>query len=171
MRAIKNIRLSHYNYSNNGFYFVTICTNHKQTYLNGLIKNVVVQFIGQTEHNNQGVTIDYCEIAPTHIHLIMILHDCSLQLGEVVRRLKAITTKYVGFKLWQPNYYEHVIRNEKALEKIREYIINHPLKEKIKLEDIYKNWPDESGNYRIGPMNRATTMKSPMNRANTKWQM
>jgi len=33
-------------------------------------------------------------------------------------------------RLWQPNYYEHIIRNESALNKIREYIMNNPDKEK-----------------------------------------
>ena len=30
-------------------------------------------------------------------------------------------------KLWQRNYYEHIIRDEKDLNKIREYIINNPI--------------------------------------------
>ena len=30
-------------------------------------------------------------------------------------------------KIWQKNYYEHIIRNESELEKSREYIINNPL--------------------------------------------
>ncbi len=29
--------------------------------------------------------------------------------------------------VWQRNYYEHIIRNEIELNKIREYIINNPL--------------------------------------------
>jgi len=36
---------------------------------------------------------------------------------------------YGANAIWQPNYYEHVIRNESALNKIREYIINNPDKE------------------------------------------
>jgi putative transposase len=31
-------------------------------------------------------------------------------------------------KLWQRNYYEHIIRNNNELEKIREYIANNPYK-------------------------------------------
>ncbi len=31
-------------------------------------------------------------------------------------------------KLWQRNYYEHVIRNEKAMNEICEYIKNNPMK-------------------------------------------
>ena len=37
-------------------------------------------------------------------------------------------------KIWQRGYYEHVIRNEKALNKIREYIMNNPDKEKYDWE-------------------------------------
>ena len=32
-----------------------------------------------------------------------------------------------GDKIWQCNYYEYVIRNEIALEKLREYIFKNPL--------------------------------------------
>jgi REP element-mobilizing transposase RayT len=70
---------------------------------------------------------------PSHIHLILVLEECQLRLSEIVRRLKAVTTKQVRFKLWQPNYYEHVIRDDKALAKVREYIQNNPLMERLKL--------------------------------------
>jgi len=32
------------------------------------------------------------------------------------------------FPVWQRGYYEHVIRDERELEKTREYIVNNPLK-------------------------------------------
>ena len=31
-----------------------------------------------------------------------------------------------GIPLWQRNYYEHIIRNEKELHRIREYIFTNP---------------------------------------------
>lgn len=76
---------------------------------------------------------------PSHIHLILILilEHCDLKLAEIVRRLKAAAKKQFGFRLWQPNYYEHVIRNEKTLARIREYIQNNPLVEKIELKRFY----------------------------------
>ncbi len=62
----------------------------------------------------------------------------TLSLPDVVHRFKTMTTKrytdgvkqsgwppYPG-RLWQRNYYEHIIRNETELNKIREYIINNP---------------------------------------------
>jgi len=31
-----------------------------------------------------------------------------------------------GVKFWQRNYYEHVIRNEEELERLRNYIVENP---------------------------------------------
>jgi putative transposase len=32
-----------------------------------------------------------------------------------------------GTPIWQRNYYEHIVRNEAELTRIREYIVNNPL--------------------------------------------
>jgi len=62
-----------------------------------------------------------------------------LSLPDVVHRFKSFTTtKYrTGVKqcnwtpfpgkLWQRNYYEHIIRNENELNRIRDYIVTNPL--------------------------------------------
>ena len=136
MKAIKSIRLKHYDYTQDGYYFVTICTNYHCAYLSDLQENITesIQKLNQID----GVTVDYFIVMPTHIHLIIVLTDCKLSLGEIIRRLKASSSKETGIKLWQPNYYKHVIRNEKALFKIREYIQNNPLKDSIDLKQIYK---------------------------------
>lgn len=76
---------------------------------------------------------------PTHIHTIFILNNVKKTLGEIIRMFKALVTKETGLtNFWQRNYYEHVIRNEKALLKIREYIQNNPLAEKLKFDQFYK---------------------------------
>ena len=136
MKALKNIRLSHYDYAQDGYYFVTICANYHLPYLSELREKIcrTIQKLNEVD----GVTVDYFVVMPTHIHLIIILANCKISLGEIVRRFKASSSREAGIKLWQPNYYEHVIRNEKALFKIREYIQNNPLKEKIDFERIYE---------------------------------
>lgn len=64
---------------------------------------------------------------------------CKPALGDIVGAFKSITTnEYISgvqgldwprFKkrLWQRSYYDHIIRNEKELNEIREYIENNPL--------------------------------------------
>ena len=86
---------------------------------------------------------------PNHIHgIIYILHspdnnkgECnspllrgpSQTIGAIVRGYKSSVTKQLGImgfdeKLWQRNYYEHIIRNEQSYNNISKYIINNPAK-------------------------------------------
>ncbi|MBL7074911.1 hypothetical protein ISS37_06705 [candidate division KSB1 bacterium] len=52
----------------------------------------------------------------------------TMTTNEYIRMVK--NAGWISFqgKLWQRNYYEHVIRNEDELNRIREYIINNPLR-------------------------------------------
>lgn len=59
-------------------------------------------------------------------------------LPTIIRSYKATVTKQInefrntpGLKFWQRNYYEHIIRNEKELFNIRQYIAQNPLKWEI----------------------------------------
>ena len=136
MKAIKNIRLRNYDYSINGYYFVTVLTNYRRPYLTkNLYKlvNTAIQELNELE----GVKVDYTVVMSNHIHLILILNDCPLKLGEIVRRLKAKTSQKAGLKLWRPNYYEHVIRHDRALSQIRQYITNNPHVEQVEFRDFY----------------------------------
>lgn len=54
-------------------------------------------------------------------------------LSSLIAGFKSITTKQInilrnapGTSVWQRNYYEHIIRSQDALNRIREYIINNP---------------------------------------------
>ncbi|MBI4743745.1 MAG: transposase [Actinobacteria bacterium] len=111
-------------------------SHNKSSYLVGL-KEVIEKAIERIVQVN-GVEIDYWTAMPNHLHLILTLSDCDISLGEIVRRFKAIVSKEAGLKVWQPNYYEHVIRNDQALMRIRQYIQNNPLEEKIEFEQFYK---------------------------------
>lgn len=65
-------------------------------------------------------------------------NNFSLQphsLGSIIRGFKSSVTSRInkfqntpGKKFWQRNYYEHIIRNDKDLKRIREYIKNNPVK-------------------------------------------
>jgi putative transposase len=51
----------------------------------------------------------------------------TMTTNEYIRMVKhAGWTPFQG-RLWQRNYYEHIIRNERALERIRDYILTNPL--------------------------------------------
>lgn len=54
------------------------------------------------------------------------LRSPSQTVGAVVRGYKSSVSKRIGFSVWQRNYYEHIIRNQTAYERISQYIIDNP---------------------------------------------
>jgi len=55
----------------------------------------------------------------------------SKTIGAIVRGFKIGVTKWMRQNMdvhdvWQRNYYEHIIRNERSFKHIAEYIINNP---------------------------------------------
>ena len=55
-------------------------------------------------------------------------------VGAIIRGFKSASTKWInvfrgtpGMAVWQRNYYEHIVRGDEDLERIREYIRNNPV--------------------------------------------
>jgi len=149
----QSIRLKEYDYSQEGFYFITICTNH-YVCLFGKI------YDGKMVLNNAGNIAEECwldipkhypntilreyVIMPNHVHWIIeivahvgannyspLQNGTSKTIGAIVRGFKIGVTKWFRkntnvHTVWQRNYYEHIIRNEQSYYKISEYIINNP---------------------------------------------
>ena len=84
------------------------------------------------------VVLDCYVIMPDHVHFIVQL--CPLKDGppraaaptvdlpNVVNTLKALSTKKIGYPVWQRSYHDHIIRNDADLQAIRSYIQHNPLK-------------------------------------------
>jgi len=152
----QSLRLREYDYSQPGYYFVTICVyehaelfgkiNNNEMILNeyGAIASIYWQEIPKHYPN---VELDKWVIMPNHVHGIIIISDdtrdvgteqCSVpttkrvSLSQIVKSFKNVTTKQIRSEFsnvnfaWQRSFYDHVIRDEIALYKIREYIINNP---------------------------------------------
>jgi len=143
----KNIRLKFYDYKSNGYYFVTICTYYRKPYLNNeKIKEIVVAELALLEKRFSGLKIDYYILMSDHIHIIFVLENSDVKLPKIIQTFKSITTLkakqalplQINKRFWQPNYYEHIIRQEEALYKIREYIKYNAEKDGIDLSEIDK---------------------------------
>ena len=91
----------------------------------------------------KNIILDTFVIMPNHIHGIIIIVETGFKpvstktkngLSEFVRALKTFSSRRIntkrqtpGYQVWQSRFYEHIIRNESELLKIREYIVNNPL--------------------------------------------
>ena len=183
----KNIRLKNYNYSQQGYYFVTICIKDHKCLLGKIIDNkmilnqfgiIVEKFWLEIPNRFENVKLLEYVIMPNHIHGIIhitknfpvgaihesplqqihelplqLIHESSPQqiheltiqqqkikqrrnmiLPKIIGRFKMQSAKHInllrktpGVPVWQRNYFEHIIRNEKSYFKIAEYILNNPL--------------------------------------------
>jgi REP element-mobilizing transposase RayT len=69
----------------------------------------------------------------------------SGSLATIIRAYKSAVTRNVnrmnncfGCRIWQRNFYEHVIRTEAELDRLRRYIIQNPSRRPL---DLYTTWP------------------------------
>lgn len=63
----------------------------------------------------------------------------TMTTNEYIRHVKANEWEPFPKRLWLASYYEHIIRNEIALQRIREYIIQNSIKWSLKTSDITAN--------------------------------
>lgn len=150
---IESARLKGWNYSGNGYYFVTICTRNKECLmgdvLNGVIKlspigEIVSQEWQKTEQIRSNVSLDAWIVMPNHLHGIIVINDVESpgnanglgpqknNLGSIIRGFKSAVTNRINASeydfAWQARFYDHIIRDERSLEGIRKYIADNPLK-------------------------------------------
>lgn len=52
----------------------------------------------------------------------------TMSTNEYIRNVKNLDWTPFNGKIWQRNYYEHIIRNDQSFHRISEYIINNPVK-------------------------------------------
>ena len=94
--------------------------------------------------NNNVMAIEYINVGATGRSPLRKQNGpLQYSLGSFIGGLKSITTKRANVlrntphqSLWQRNYYEHVIRNDVDLNRIREYIINNPIQWQFDLNHL-----------------------------------
>jgi putative transposase len=95
------------------------------------------------------VDLDDFVVMPNHLHGVLIINPVFRRgvsrnapteppkikpLGQLIGAFKTVSTKKInemratpGSVFWQRNYYEHIIRTRRDLNRIRAYIWNNPL--------------------------------------------
>lgn len=139
----KPLRLSEYDYSRNGAYFITICTKDKKRILSKVIYDGYTEpYIKLTSKGE--IAKKYIEnindlysyvIMPNHIHLIIIKDNYSkTNITKDIRSFKTLVSKDIKESIWQTGYYDHVIRDDSDFEIKAQYIIENP---KRWADDVY----------------------------------
>lgn len=149
-------RLQEYDYSQNGAYFITICTKDRKCLLSRIVGGGVLdapyarlsKYGDVIENRIRSMNAVYFEIQtkkyvimPNHIHLLVCI-DKEWNAGEsgpsrtpaptnslipqYVSALKRLCNKEFGCNIWQRSYHDHIIRKEADYQMIWEYIDTNP---------------------------------------------
>ncbi|HRY82448.1 MAG TPA: transposase [Candidatus Moranbacteria bacterium] len=144
---------------------MTICTKDREELFGEIKNGeMVLNELGKIVFKNlknipyyfENINLDKFIVMPNHVHLILeinknivgAIHELPLQkrrnmlIPKIIGKFKMLSAKEInilannsGNPLWQRNYYDHIIRNEIELNKIREYILENP-----------KNWERDRNN-------------------------
>ena len=153
-------RLKQYDYSQPGYYYITI---HNERYVPALsfIKQhpceraavylteegrVVQEQLLLLENRYDYVKVDKFVIMPTHIHIIFRFLDGMMPrpgLPEIIGAYKSVTTREInrrkdtpGMRRFQRSFYDAVLRTEKAYQECWLYIDGNPDKWIVEPEDV-----------------------------------
>ena len=155
MRNRRSMRLPEYDYSQSGVYFVTICTYRFSSFFGRIVSGKVqLNSLGRlveeewkrTAAVRPSVEVDLYVVMPNHVHGLLWISDnpadqvsndsetiLANSLGSIIAQFKSIVTKRSrrlaiapNSPIWKRNYYDHIVRSERALERIRNYIIENP---------------------------------------------
>jgi putative transposase len=155
---IESTRLPGWDYSSRAWYFVTLCTQGRELSLGEIAGETVrLSATGQIVLEEwyrlssiwPSVETDAFVIMPNHVHGIVILKGKPVEthlrgvstrddvqrptLGTVIRQLKSRATTriwatgYPNFG-WQSRFHDRIIRGERELTAVRQYIIDNPAK-------------------------------------------
>lgn len=145
-------RLRGYDYAQEGAYFITICCANRECLFGEIVDGkILLNDFGNiadfewknTENIRPNIVIDEYVVMPDHIHGIVVI---DYRIGDEGRdtvqndRRDTVHRVSTGEKIWQPGFYDHIIRNEDELNRIRQYIIDNPKNwnaDKNRPENIY----------------------------------
>ena len=145
----RSIRLKGYDYSQEGAYFVTICTRDREPLLGRIADGqMVLSEFGMVVARSwlwlaaryPFVELDEWVVMPNHVHGIVILRRGGSRtaptkpLGRLVGAFKTVSAKRInqirgvpGEPVWQRNYYERIVRDDDELSRLRRYVLDNPV--------------------------------------------
>jgi REP element-mobilizing transposase RayT len=152
----RSIRLRTHDYATGGLYYVTICAAERRR-LFGVVVNshmvlndagrMATHWFYELENKCPDVRCDAFVCMPDHVHFVVRTGNGGEHIGSPLRNIvawfKTMTTnayihgvKQSGWppfpgKLWHRNYYEHIVRNDADLARIRAYIRDNPANDDV----------------------------------------
>jgi putative transposase len=128
-------RIPGYSYIGVQRYFITVCTHERRRHFiaTDAVALVVNAFV-RTAQEHAITIVVYC-VMPDHMHLLVDGDNDGADLAAFMKLAKQRSgyrfRQRYGAALWQPGYYEHVLRDAEKTEEVVFYIIANPLRKQM----------------------------------------
>ena len=115
-------------------YFITICTTHRQKI--GDLETAIAHSKPMSAElgDEFGVGVGRYLIMPDHMHLFVRGGD-DFKLAQWVNGLKRAISVALGATkkrpLWQPGFFDHVLRNDESYSPKWEYVRENPVRARL----------------------------------------
>ena len=116
----------------NPIYFITICADGRLPRLANDDFHAIAIEVWRNCEEHYGWTVGRYVIMPDHVHFFAYDSHVESTLSEFVGKWKEWTAKYcrrgLGFlmPLWQPEFFDHILRSSESYEEKWEYVRNNP---------------------------------------------
>ena len=144
-QPVANQRLDRAVYEQPGnIVFITIRAYvHQSPFVSPSLNQMIVDTLAEEAERQQCWVYTYC-LMPDHLHFLINPRAEGISTLKFTDQYKGKTTNRswkLGWqgKLWQPRYYDHVIRAEESLRNIANYIWDNPMRKLLIPPD--GEWP------------------------------
>ena len=131
VRSRRNsLRLAGFDYAASRVYSVTIVTsNRRRVFLDDRLATMVIECMLESRLRLGFRIYCYC-LMPDHLHVLIGTSKSGKRLGEIIGAFKSVSTRahwqwYEG-RLWQRQYFDHIIRSDRDLGETWAYILQNP---------------------------------------------
>ena len=125
-------------------YFITIrAYMHQSPFTQDDLNELILDILREEQERQNCVVFTYC-LMPDHLHFLVSPRQDGISVLTFTNQYKGKTTNRswtIGWrgKLWQPRYYDHIVRAEESLFAIAEYILANPVRKG--LVEYAEGWP------------------------------
>jgi REP element-mobilizing transposase RayT len=138
-----SLRLRTFDYAARRIYFVTIVAAERRLIFNDKrVAQATINCISELKQSMLFNIYVYC-LMPDHFHALIGIGTSNRTLGAICGAFKSLSTRaywewYKG-KLWQRQFFDHIIRNETDFFETRDYIRLNPVRKG--LVKMWAEWP------------------------------
>ena len=114
-----------------GTFFLTLVTHDRRPLFASDATVALLRAAIATVQQDQPFTFDAGVVLPDHTHWIWTLPPRDADFSKRVGRIKALFTKSLDPRpamVWQPRFWEHVVRDESDRNRLLDYVHYNPVK-------------------------------------------